>query len=157
MTALEYIKDLTRNRQNVFIYLAKHDEMPTDEIISWLMVNNKTVIVPVLRNNRIVPVVLESLDRVITGPYDIREPGEIKQFTQNDIDIYFVPGREFDAQGSRRGRGSGHFDRFLAGISKPIVGLCFERQLVNNLSPKPWDVKMTAVITEKKIYRGRAP
>lgn len=59
-----------------------------------------------------------------------------------------IPGRLFDATGTRHGQGGGWYDRFLAQVPRAWlrVGFCYERQF----SPTPllrqsWDQAMDAV------------
>ncbi|MEM9284007.1 MAG: 5-formyltetrahydrofolate cyclo-ligase [Verrucomicrobiota bacterium] len=71
-------------------------------------------------------------------------------------DLILVPGVAFDTKdGTRLGRGKGHYDRYLApftssGCSALLTGVCFAVQLAN-LCGEPHDVPMHRVITENGI------
>ena len=67
------------------------------------------------------------------------------------IDIFVVPGIAFDYEGHRLGRGKGYYDRYLSGLNKPTIGLCFDFQLVERIPNEIHDRKMTLVITESVI------
>lgn len=68
-----------------------------------------------------------------------------------------IPGRRFDASGTRHGQGGGWYDRFLSRVPREWlrIGFCFEDQL----SPTPlkrerWDQAMDYVVVvdrENKI------
>lgn len=67
------------------------------------------------------------------------------------IDGFCVPGRAFDSQGTRLGRGGGHYDRALVQRSRKawITGFFFGIQEVENLPREVHDVALPCVVTEK--------
>lgn len=69
-------------------------------------------------------------------------------YTDSDIDLFVVPGIAFDYDCNRLGRGKGYYDRFLSGVDKPVIGLCYDFQLFDSLPSETHDKKMTMVITE---------
>ncbi len=67
-----------------------------------------------------------------------------------------VPGQEFDAAGTRHGRGAGWYDRFLALVPRDWkrVGVCFGSQFSTTpLSREAWDqtMDMVAVIQDGSV------
>lgn len=72
------------------------------------------------------------------------------------LDVALVLGLAFDRRGFRLGHGRGYFDRFLAGRGFPAVGLAYDFQLRDALPVEPHDVAMTAVVTERQIWRRPA-
>ena len=58
---------------------------------------------------------IEDLGRdLILGTYDILEPKSDRGVNAGDLDVVVLPGRAFDRDGNRVGRGAGYYDRFLA-------------------------------------------
>lgn len=68
-------------------------------------------------------------------------------------DILLVPGLMFDKNGYRLGRGGGYFDRFLKNFKGISIGLCFSKQVVENLPVEPHDISCHYVVTEKNIFQ----
>ncbi len=61
----------------------------------------------------------------------------------------FIPGRSFDASGTRHGQGGGWYDRFLTHVPEKWlrIGFCYEKQFsATPLLRQPWDQPMDAVI-----------
>ena len=69
-----------------------------------------------------------------------------------------IPGRRFDAQGARDGRGGGWYDRFLSKVPRAWlrIGFCYARQfsetpLVQNAWDEPMDV--VCVVSDESAVR----
>ena len=71
-------------------------------------------------------------------------------------DLVVVPGVAFSRIGGRLGNGEGYYDRLLERVRPdcPLVALCYESQLFDNLIVGPHDVFMDKVVTEKASYQG---
>ncbi len=62
--------------------------------------------------------------------------------------VILIPGRAFDAHGTRHGRGGGWYDRFLAEVPEEWlrVGFCFDTQFSKTpLSREAWDQPVDAI------------
>lgn len=66
-----------------------------------------------------------------------------------DVALAIVPGRAFTLAGDRLGRGGGTFDRILAAISCPRLGVAFSCQVVEALASEAHDVRVDRVITDR--------
>jgi 5-formyltetrahydrofolate cyclo-ligase len=76
------------------------------------------------------------------------------------LDVIFMPLVAFDEHGWRLGSGAGYYDRRLQHLRgsrqwrRPkLVGVAYEHQRLEALSPGAWDVPMDAVLTERHLYR----
>jgi 5-formyltetrahydrofolate cyclo-ligase len=76
------------------------------------------------------------------------------------LDVIFMPLVAFDARGWRLGSGAGFYDRCLRHLRvarqwrRPqLIGVAYEHQRVEALTPDPWDVPMDGVLTERRLYR----
>jgi 5-formyltetrahydrofolate cyclo-ligase len=75
------------------------------------------------------------------------------------LDLILVPLVGFDADCNRLGMGGGFYDRTLAFLRRRqywhrprLIGLAHECQRVNRLEPRPWDVPLDAVATERQLW-----
>jgi 5-formyltetrahydrofolate cyclo-ligase len=85
---------------------------------------------------------------LVAGPRDnpaLDPPGR-------QISLALVPGRAFDTAGRRIGRGGGTFDRVLATIMAPKVGVAFDCQIFDHLPSNPHDVTMDRIVTAKGVF-----
>ena len=108
---------------------------------------------------------LDNLAELTAGVWDIPEPpqarwGEAgKEISPSELDVIIVPGVAFDLHGGRLGNGAGYYDRLLARVRKDTVlyGVCFEAQLLDQVTMDEHDVPMDVVVTESNVYccRGR--
>ena len=80
------------------------------------------------------------------------------------LDLILMPLVGFDAQCNRLGMGGGYYDRSLAALRhrhrwhQPLlVGLAHECQRLDQLEPRPWDLPLDAVVTERGIQWRESP
>ena len=85
-------------------------------------------------------------DDLVKGSFGISEP-QAAEIDPCTVDLVIVPGVAYDRQMNRLGRGKGYYDRLLAGISAPCIGICFDCQLVGRVPAESHDRPMDAVIT----------
>ena len=146
------VLDVCRDKNVVFIFISKDDEVETRSIIRELVSQGKTVVVPITeeKTGTLRLCKISSLEGLTVSTYGIYEPTEQKDFPKEDIDIFLVPGTAFDKAGNRKGRGKGYFDRFLADVKskKSIVGLCYKNQIVEKIKTNSWDVPVDHVIAQ---------
>ncbi len=65
-----------------------------------------------------------------------------------------VPLLAFDAAGNRLGYGGGYYDRTLAQLPDAIaVGCAYEAQRVDAVPTGPYDARLDAVATERRVIR----
>jgi len=142
---------------SIFCYLDAGREVETGEIIRTALEEGKTVAVPLVeeggRTLRAVPI--KDLRRDLApGFRGIREPVDrAGAIEPRSIDLAIIPGTAFDRAGRRLGRGGGCYDRFLPRLrpSVPRIGLSYECQVVEEITPEAHDVPMTAVVTEEGV------
>ncbi len=94
--------------------------------------------------------------------FGIPEPRRGRRVPVWALDLILVPLVGFDADCHRLGMGGGYYDRTLAFLKhrrhwrRPVlIGLAHECQHCATLAPRPWDVPLDAVATERRVYRRR--
>ena len=143
-----------QNANVVLFYASCKGEVETFEMITQALQSKKIIGLPKVNQagRTIEPFIIDSLDNLETGAYNIKEPkaDESKRLDVNAIDCVVVPGVAFDQHNNRLGRGAGYYDRFLASLPEkvPTVGLGFDFQLFDSLpEQQEHDIPVTCVIT----------
>jgi 5-formyltetrahydrofolate cyclo-ligase len=86
-----------------------------------------------------------------SGDFRATLPDEAPLPVSDDV-LFIVPGVAFDPRGARLGRGAGWYDRALARYGAAVrVGLAFDFQVVPHLPEAAWDIRMHAVVTERRL------
>jgi 5-formyltetrahydrofolate cyclo-ligase len=69
--------------------------------------------------------------------------------------VVLVPGRAFDPEGYRLGRGGGWYDRALPSLRSfaTIVGVAYDCQIVPMVPREPHDRRVDIVVTERRLLR----
>ena len=141
----------------VMIFLSFGSEVNTDYIIEWLWEQKKRVFVtlckPETREMEIFP--MTAFADVEPGYYGIREPkrGLRPPVAKEAIDLVVVPAVAFDRRGYRVGYGGGYYDRFLAALPVPKIGLAFSCQLIPEAPVDKYDQAVQEVVTETECIK----
>ena len=132
--------------EKVMLYNALPDEVQTQAFLEkWHL--KKTIILPTVVGDDIVPVAFGKDTRFAVGDFNIMEPQN--EPYHGDYDLIIVPGVAFDRIGNRLGRGRGYYDRFLSQhLNVKRIGICFDFQLVDEIPTEPFDIRMDEVITQ---------
>jgi 5-formyltetrahydrofolate cyclo-ligase len=88
-------------------------------------------------------------DSLVPGPFGLREPSGLRlgRGAVANADAVLIPALAVDHQGVRLGRGAGHYDRSLGGVTAPRIAIVRAEEFVDRLPAEPHDVLMTAVLT----------
>jgi 5-formyltetrahydrofolate cyclo-ligase len=112
----------------------------------------KTVVFPRIDEKCLVLHRVRSIKDFTSGAYQLLEPKKSTQIIDpKSVDLFIVPGITFDWEGYRMGYGMGYYDRLLAGLDVPKIGLAYAIQMVAQVAHSSYDVPMTMVITEEEI------
>jgi 5-formyltetrahydrofolate cyclo-ligase len=149
-------------------YLDCRSELRTRHALPAALASGKRIVVPYCTvdeqgANKLGLWWLQSMDELIVGKWKILEPprerwGEPgKEIAPQELDLVIVPGVGFSRTGGRMGNGQGYYDRLLANVRPecPLIGLCYESQLFDDLIVGPHDVFMDKIVTERAVYPGR--
>jgi 5-formyltetrahydrofolate cyclo-ligase len=79
------------------------------------------------------------------------------------LDLVLAPLVGFDGAGNRLGMGGGYYDRTFSYLRERriwhrplLVGVAYELQRVHALAPRPWDVPLDGIVTERGLRLLRA-
>lgn len=79
------------------------------------------------------------------GSFEILEPVG-KLVDKPNIDIIIVPLLACDRFNNRIGYGKGYYDRYLKDYKGITVGVCYDFQLIEDITPKESDVALTYIV-----------
>jgi 5-formyltetrahydrofolate cyclo-ligase len=135
----------------VLSYCALYDEVPIDGAVDGV------VALPRLAEDGVMALHLHA------GPLEAHRfgitqpPAGSPAVAPAEVAAVLVPGRVFDRDGYRLGRGGGHYDRLLPTLSPgtPVIGVTVEDRLVDRLPREPHDQPMTHLVTEHGSFSTR--
>ena len=139
----------------VHCFLSIRSEVDTRPLIEHALAHGKRVVLPVfLPESEETPCTeISSLaddEFKVTG-FGLRVPRVQRRTALTEIELVFVPLLAFaemvSGQFYRLGYGAGYYDRFLARISAPKIGLGFAMQRVAELPVEGHDVALNGVVT----------
>jgi 5-formyltetrahydrofolate cyclo-ligase len=137
--------------KTVCIYISTPDEVDTKSIITELFRLDKAVVAPKVTGSILTLHMLTAPDDVAPGAFGIEEPSSSSTFVSaSSVDVFVVPGVVFDRKKFRIGWGKGYYDKLLADVTVPRIGLAYDTQLIAEIPTSSYDVSMTALITEKE-------
>ena len=150
----------------IAMYVANDGEIDPARVMQWCRENAKIPTVPIVQRDS-EPLVFAQVTgrtRFRKNKFGIHEPdiAQCRVFTAQQLDLALLPLVAFDRTGNRLGMGGGFYDRtfeFLAGTdgSGPeLIGIAHEMQKVQRFDAEPWDIPLSAVVTDQQVYAFRA-
>lgn len=150
----------------VSFYVAKENEVQTEQMIKDAIRMGKRVLVPITdkQSGRLVFSELRDYDAELElGAFGVLEPKpEYRRIVSPaETEVIVVPGVAFDTYGHRLGHGKGYYDRFLREVfsaksNVPSVGLAFEFQILKECPHTHGDVPVYKIVTEKRVISSRS-
>lgn len=143
--------------KTILFYASFRSEVDTREMIKITLSQGKRVILPKVdkENKKLKLYEIKDMNELAKGYMGILEPSisEGKLTELDDIDLIIIPGAAFDVSGNRLGYGAGFYDRLLAGIKNKIPGIApaYEEQIIEKIPSEPHDVKVTKIVTDKRV------
>lgn len=147
--------------QHIAVYLAADGELSLEYVIkaAWRM--RKQCYLPVLQAHKASLWFLPYSPTTPLKPnrYGILEPAYHSHLVRPawSLDLVLTPLVAFDQQGHRLGMGGGFYDRRFAYLQhstrhNPLIGVAHRCQQVNNLNAQPWDIPMSAIMTDAERH-----
>jgi len=142
--------------KSIACYLATPDEVDTSTIIERAWNAKKRVFVPLIENRihmRFVEITRNT--RLERNQFGILEPSSGPVISPEKLDVVVTPLVVFDQSRNRIGSGGGYYDRCFSFQKQnrkwqhpKLVGVAFDCQEVEKISPNPWDIRLYRVFTE---------
>ena len=132
---------------DILIYWSMDDEVQTPVFIEkWAGI--KRFYLPSIQGDELVVKSYAGITALTPGQsFSIPEPTGKPVSDLSPISLVIVPGRAFDNQGHRLGRGRGFYDRLLPKLPHAIkAGVCFDCQKLPCVPTDENDIKMDLVI-----------
>lgn len=146
--------ELFRQASCIALYYSIPGEVQTADFLEkWF--DKKQLLLPLVVGDDLRLLPYKGKETLRPGAFGIPEPADQKPTVfESEIDLIIVPGVAFDRQLNRMGRGKGYYDRLLATLQIPKIGICYDFQLQDTVPVEPFDKKMDLIITEKEIITG---
>ncbi|HXC50379.1 MAG TPA: 5-formyltetrahydrofolate cyclo-ligase [Candidatus Limnocylindrales bacterium] len=153
------LSSLAGEQPFVFVlgYLALPDEVRVDDFLSEMATAGKRIVVPRVHAGRLrfaewhPDVVLSRDEKGVLAP-----AGEVNTEMPGGSGLMLVPGRAFDCEGRRLGRGGGYYDALLASLPGTIVhaGISYACQIFEAVPQEDHDRSVEIVVTEAGVIRA---
>ena len=153
-----------RSSRRVACYLPNDGEIDPRPLINRIWRMRKRCYLPVLSrlsHDRLWFAPVTRKTRFRPNRYGIPEPLTSARtwVRAQELDLVLMPLVGFDVLGNRLGMGGGFYDKSLAYLrdrhcwTRPkLVGLAYDFQKVDALTPEPWDIPLYAIATDQAIY-----
>lgn len=139
------------NAKSIFIYISTPIEVDTKKILLKAISDGKTVSVPKIFGNTMVPVIVSENSEFEKNKFGILEPKRGEQ--TKSVDLCVVPLLAFSKIKARLGRGGGFYDKFLSDFNGKKIAIAFSSQEEDFVPTEENDVYMDMIITEKEIIK----
>ena len=171
---VEQLKTLAvfRQSERIALYVANDGEIDPAGVLEWCLGHDKRCYTPVIvgakqsakqktnqKTLRFAEITARTSFR--NNRFGIAEPEvpDAQLVDARDLDLVLLPLVGFDRHGNRIGMGGGFYDTTFAfkktDPQNPpqLMGLAYEIQRVEDIAAEQWDIPLSAVVTEQRIYR----
>jgi 5-formyltetrahydrofolate cyclo-ligase len=150
--------------RRIACYLPNDGEIDTRLVIEHIHLLRKILYLPVLSplaHDRLWFAEATPKTKLVPNRFGIPEPAvpACNLVRAQELDLILMPLVGFDDHGNRLGMGGGFYDRSLEFLRhrrhwrKPqVLGIAYDFQRVNGLTPDSWDIPLQGVITDRAVY-----
>ena len=141
---------------HLFLSIEEHKEVNTDYVLNILSGKDKNIILSKsdFKTGLMTHFLLTDNTKIKKNSYNIPEPIDGIEISNDKIEVVFIPLLAFDRQGNRVGYGKGFYDRFLANCKPETIkiGLSFfeAEELITDVFES--DVKLDFCVTPEQVY-----
>lgn len=141
---------------HIFLSIEEQKEVNTDYILSILSGKDKNILISKsdFESGKMTHYLLTDSTKIKKNHYNIPEPVDGIEISDNKIDVVFIPLLAFDKQGNRVGYGKGFYDRFLANCKPETIkiGLSYfeAEDEISNVFKN--DIKLDYCVTKSQLH-----
>ena len=147
----------------IALYFANDGEIDPAAVLQWSLAHGKRCYVPVITDGKRSALRFAEVTehtRFQRNRFGIKEPAvpADQLIDAGKLDLVLLPLVGFDQRGNRIGMGGGFYDTTFAfkktsPQSLPrLVGLAHETQRVDSIDAEHWDIPISAVVTDQRVY-----
>ncbi len=145
-----------RDAEQVVAYLALADEVSVQGLLEDAIAASKRVLVPVVGDaGQLLFARWSPAIHLKKSQLGVREP-TVTETPAVVPTLSLIPGRAFDRDRNRLGRGEGYYDRTMQDLERlgPTVGVGYTCQLVDQVPHGAGDVAVGLLVTDTAVYRS---
>ncbi|RED50488.1 5-formyltetrahydrofolate cyclo-ligase [Seonamhaeicola aphaedonensis] len=141
---------------HIFLSIEEQKEVNTEYILSILSGKDKNIVVSKsdFENRQMTHFLLTDNTKIKKNHYNIPEPIDGIEISNQNIDAVFIPLLAFDKRGNRVGYGKGFYDLFLANCKPKTIkiGLSFfdAEEVITDIFEG--DIKLNYCVTPKQVH-----
>lgn len=137
----------------IALYHALPGEVQTAPWLERWRAMGKRLALPLVAGDDLLLLPYDGPASLVPGAFGIMEPALVAgaRSIEDEVDLVIVPGVAFDRQLNRLGRGRGFYDRLLATLRVPKIGICFHFQLFDEIPAESFDRRMDVIVSEREI------
>jgi len=141
----------------VMVFWSFGSEVATAPLIHRLHADGRTVALPRIEGEVVIPVAYAPGAEVRVTSFGAREPAAGRALDPAGLEVVVVPGVAFDASGRRVGYGGGFYDRLLSRLrpAASAIAIAFSLQVVPEVPAGGTDRPVDAIVTEGEVIRCR--
>ena len=141
---------------HIFLSIEENKEVNTDYILNILSGKDKNIVISKsdFETGTMMHFLLTDNTKIKKNRYNIPEPIDGIEISNDKIDVVFIPLLAFDKQGNRIGYGKGFYDKFLADCNPETVkiGLSFFEAETEITDVFENDIKLDYCVMPDKTY-----
>ena len=138
-------------------YLPSVDEPPTTGFLDWALSHDKTVLLPISREDGLLDWALYDGSDGGKDVAGMPIPGStlLNPSAVDAVDLLLIPAARVDRTGARLGWGRGYFDRLIGSMAKrpPIYAVVYDFDVVESVPREDHDQGVDGVVTPGGIIR----
>lgn len=132
----------------ILIYVSILEEVDTIKLIKYLLNSSKKVAVPRIINNEMFFYLINDINDLKLGNFNILEPINGQVINCFDNCLCITPGICFDKNNYRIGYGKGYYDKFFKKHQVFSIGLCYSECIVDEININNNDYNVDIVVTD---------